>query len=164
MSSKNAHLRFPSGMTAEQVSKDAKKLQKLQPQLSHRDALDQVAMLHQAPGGYDAGLKLAQNYASYLANRPESPNQQYCVKCERNATVLGGFAELPYCGYHANIDQDESAIPAYKGKIPEGSVCYEAEHGCMEEPTRIIGGACFCDEHYQEAKSGGRRRRLFEID
>lgn len=67
---------------------------------------------------------------------------------------------LPRCGYHADVDRDESEIPAYKGKIPEGSVCFES--GCPEEPTRILGGTCFCEEHFREAKSGAHyRRRVF---
>ena len=158
MSKENSHLRFPSGATAEQVGKDATKIQKERPELSWSEALDQAARDHLSPRGYKAGIEGAKRYDEFLSKRSDSPNIQYCISCERAATVLGGFGDFPYCGYHANIDIDDSEIPRYKGKIPEGSMCFQA--GCDNEPTKILGGACFCGEHYRDAKSGARYRRL----
>ncbi|MGZ9214341.1 MAG: hypothetical protein ACXW53_20840 [Candidatus Binatia bacterium] len=123
MSLKNSHLRFPSGMTAEQVSKDAKTLRKQRPELSHDEALDIVAKKHLAPHGYKAGLNEAKRFATFLESLSNTTNLQYCVKCERTATVLG-FMDIPYCGYHADSDLDEYEIPPYKGKIPDGSICF----------------------------------------
>lgn len=77
---------------------------------------------------------------------------RYCVKCERRAKHQS-FG-LYWCDYHVDPDVDESTVPRYKGTIPEDACCFEPE--CTEEPTHILGGTCFCDEHYEEAKRGGR--------
>lgn len=155
----NSVLRFPSGQTVDQVHKDAKALCRLEPFLPYLQALDRVSKeRHQSPDGYEAGLRLAREYAEYEAKR-EGRNYQYCAKCERRATVLvfGGF---PYCGYHADVNIDEVDIPPYQGQIPEDAICFDTASNCMAPPTRIYGGVCFCEFHYRDAKSGGRRRRI----
>ncbi len=157
MSSKNSHLRFPSGITAEQISKDAKTLRKQHPHYTHDEALDIIAKKNLAHDGYKKGLEAAKRYSEFLENRPNSPNLQYCVKCERVATVLGMF-KVPYCGYHVDIYREEVEIPPYKGEIPDGSNCYQKD--CYQEPTKILGGVCFCEEHFIDAKSGARYRRM----
>lgn len=157
MSTKYSHLRFPSGMTAEQVSKDAKTLRKQQPQHTHAEALDIIAKKNLAPHGYKNGLKEAKRFSDFLEKRPNSPDLQYCVQCERIATVLDIF-NIPCCGYHADIYREEDEIPPYKGEIPDGSSCFQED--CYQVPTKILGGACFCEEHFIDAKSGARYRRM----
>lgn len=81
---------------------------------------------------------------------------QYCYMCERFATEKG-IAGLPSCHFHIDPCPDEEP-PPYKGKIPDWANCYEQY--CQEPPIKIIGGQCFCAEHFQDAKNGGRYNRL----
>jgi hypothetical protein len=144
-------LRLPSGQTVKQVKKDAKRLGAEQPGLSHWEALDQAAALHLAPSGFrDARIEAERFHAYREANFKDSPNPIYCVKCGRQATVLS-IMGLPRCGYHADPFCDEASIPEYTGKIPDGAVC--AHSGCTSDPTRILGGSCFCELHFQWRKS-----------
>lgn len=148
----DAVLRFPSGQSIRQVKKDAKRLEAEQPELSHNEALDQAATLHLAPNGFREGRIEAQRFYAYReANFKDSPNPLYCVKCSRHATVLCMMG-LPRCGYHADPFCDEDSIPEYLGRIPDEAVC--AHRGCTSDPTRILGGSCFCEIHFHLRKSG----------
>lgn len=81
---------------------------------------------------------------------------QYCYKCERFATE-NGMAGLPSCHFHVDPCPDEEP-PPYKGKIPDWANCFRQY--CQEPPIKIIGGQCFCAEHFQDAKNGGHYNRL----
>lgn len=158
--SSDSNLRFPSGGTPRQVKQDATKLQKADPSLSRPVALDKAAAQHRAMGGYEAGLKQAREYAAHDAQKAplRGKNVQYCVSrdCGRVATGLDTLS-LARCGYHIDPVIDESEVPKFIGSIPEGAVCFES--GCAESPIQILGGQCFCNEHYDDRKSGGWLRR-----
>jgi hypothetical protein len=157
-------IRFPSGASDEQVRKDAKKIRKTDPALALHVTLDIAAKNHGATAGYKQYITDAHSRQKILTGNGSQANGyrkiRYCAKCERFATHdLGG---IPKCAYHADPDMDESDIPPHRGEIPDDAIC--AEKTCDETPTQIYGGACFCPEHYLDAKRGHRyRRNVFNV-
>ena len=81
---------------------------------------------------------------------------QYCARCERFATDKS-MAGFPSCEFHIDPCPDQEP-PPFKGTIPDWANCFDS--GCPEPPIGITGGQCFCEEHFQEAKSGRRTNRL----
>ena len=72
---------------------------------------------------------------------------EYCLKCERD-----GAHYLPsgkVCEFHLDPATPESSIPPYKGVIPENARCKGDE--CVEKPTMIFKGNCYCFYHRFEA-------------
>ena len=154
-------IRFPSGASEEKVKKDATKIQKSNPGMAYHDALDAAAKKHGATSHYRSYITQARAESP----RPPAPDEvlltpngniQYCVSCERPATKKDFFG-LPRCKYHGNPDIEDEDIPPYKGAIPEGTYCFDSD--CDQEATHILGGVCFCDEHYEDARQGNRYRR-----
>lgn len=158
-------IHFPSGASEDKVKKDAKKIQKSNPGMALHDALDAAAKQHGATTDYRRYITQARAEAT---PEPESEDDvlrtpsghiQFCAKCSRPATTLS-FG-IPFCKYHADPDIEEDDIPPYEEVIPEDAVCFHED--CMQEPTHIYGGVCFCDQHYEDARQGNRYRRMIGL-